>query len=234
MPTIQFKLSSKEDKNTHRREILIRFFNGKDFNVQTGSGIYVSAKHFEYVINRQACEKAGKNIPAKMSTCTADEAVRKGLSIYGRGMVVIRERILNEEGKHDKISKERLDQLSKLIEASFQRDGKAAVTPDWLKGIIDRFNHPENYLSEAEKVARMSIFAIAEQFLKESSISLGTEKHYRILFREMARYERFIQLTGNKRFTLTVEGLTRDRIDDFFDYVRNEHSLYVEKPSVVS
>ena len=66
MAQIEIRLSSKEDKQSHRCEILIRFFNGTQFDAYGKSGIFILPSHFRYYVNRAACEKAGVHVPAKV------------------------------------------------------------------------------------------------------------------------------------------------------------------------
>ena len=52
MASIELSISSKEDKVTHRSEILIRFVPFRGANLRVKSGLFISPKHFRYFINR--------------------------------------------------------------------------------------------------------------------------------------------------------------------------------------
>lgn len=234
MATIQFKLSVKENKESGKHEILIRFFNGKVFNVQSGSGIYVSEKHFEHEINRKACEKAGIRVPSKMITITSDEAEKKGYFIFDRGQIVIRERIENDDTKKDRLAKDRLDQLAKIIEDSFLNDGKDAIDSNWLRNTIDRFNHPDKFISQAEKDAAKSIYELGDQFIQHEDYSISVIKHFKGVLRNMARYEAFVRIMDKKpnENVWNIASIDRERIEDFRNYLRNEHQLQNEHKAI--
>ena len=53
MAKLELRLSSKVQQETGRQEILIRFFNGKVFNMRAKSEIYVNADFFEYYVDRK-------------------------------------------------------------------------------------------------------------------------------------------------------------------------------------
>lgn len=59
MAQIELRLSAKTDKITGLNEVLVRFYEGSKFNLRSKTGIFVSTKHFEFYINREATEKKG-------------------------------------------------------------------------------------------------------------------------------------------------------------------------------
>ena len=65
MANIDLKLSSKEDKVTHRSEILIRFYQGQKIDYRVKSGLFVEPRHFRYFVNRNASKKQGVVVPDK-------------------------------------------------------------------------------------------------------------------------------------------------------------------------
>ena len=50
MAQIELRLSSKKLTNG-KSEILLRFYNGKKFNLRAKSGVYIDPKYFEYEID---------------------------------------------------------------------------------------------------------------------------------------------------------------------------------------
>ena len=56
MAQIELRLSAKTDKITGLNEVLVRFYEGSKFNLRSKTGIFVSTKHFEFYINREATE----------------------------------------------------------------------------------------------------------------------------------------------------------------------------------
>ena len=54
MATILLSLSSKEDKITHRSEVLLRFLPFHGMNLRSKTGIFIYPRHFRYFVNRTA------------------------------------------------------------------------------------------------------------------------------------------------------------------------------------
>lgn len=102
MANIDLKLSSKEDKVTHRSEILIRFYQGQKIDYRVKSGLFVEPRHFRYFVNRNASKKQGVVVPDKVTSVTKEEAKAKGYAITTRGEVVITDRLITPEVKFDK------------------------------------------------------------------------------------------------------------------------------------
>ena len=67
MANIDLKLSSKEDKVTHRCEILIRFYQGQKIDYRVKSSLFVEPRHFRYFVNRNASKKQGVVVPDKVT-----------------------------------------------------------------------------------------------------------------------------------------------------------------------
>lgn len=235
MAQIEIRLSSKEDKQSHRCEILIRFFNGTQFDAYGKSGIFILPSHFRYYVNRAACEKAGVRVPAKTTSVTMKEAEAKGYSIRKSGEIVISEKIDTEDVKHDKEADAKLKALKMAITSAYESD-KEAVKNDknWLSTFIDKFHHPEKYMSQAEQDKQKSIYELAEVYLNQKQFSYDHVKGFRAMVRGMARYECFVRETDKSRTTFqwNIDEIDRDDIEDFFDYLRNEVQLQSEYPEI--
>lgn len=81
MANIDLKLSSKEDKITHRSEILIRFYQGQKIDFRVKTGLFIQPRHFKYFVNRAATKKQGVDIPDKITSVCKDEAMAKDMSL---------------------------------------------------------------------------------------------------------------------------------------------------------
>ena len=81
MATILLSLSSKEDKITHRSEVLLRFLPFHGVNLRSKTGIFIYPRHFRYFVNRTASQKAGVVIPENITSITQQEAEKRGYSI---------------------------------------------------------------------------------------------------------------------------------------------------------
>lgn len=66
MASIELSLSAKEDKITHRSEILIRFVPFRGANLRVKSGMFIAPKHFRYFINFNKTIAKGVIVPDKV------------------------------------------------------------------------------------------------------------------------------------------------------------------------
>lgn len=88
---------------------------------------------------------------------------------------------------------------------------------------------------EAKKTIKdKSFFAIMELFLQKKQFSYDQTKGYRVLMRTLARYQEFTNITDNDRkdWKLGIDTMTKEDVEDFCDYLRNEKALSEEYPAI--
>lgn len=106
------------------------------------------------------------------------------------------------------------------------------VTKEWLLRLVDEFHHPEKYDRKHTPSQELG-----EAYLKASAHKYP--QGYRVLFHAVARYEafrRYVEAQDKKHkgepFTFAVDTITPEDIEDFRDYLRNEHELAEEYPKL--
>lgn len=224
MATIELRLSAKVQKETGRSEILIRLFQGSKINLRAKTGVYVSPSHFEFFIDR---ENTQAKVPANVTTATKEEADKKHWVVYDRGEITVRNRLESPDKTYHTEAKNRVEALKAAILTAFERADKSTLTSEWLKDIIDRHSHPEKYL-EPKKQA-MPILPLMQEYLSKKGFAHTEEKCVRSMMRTFARFCTFIEMTENRKGMLEdIKSITKDDIDDFRDYIRNEHLLAKE------
>ena len=215
---------------TGRKEILIRLFQGSRINLRARSGLFINEEHFEYVINREKTEANGVKVPGTKLTASKSEAEKKGFVLYDRGEVVSKGRILTDDKTyHDGIIR-KLDELSKYVMEQFNKDGAYKVKGEWLKDAVCRFNHPEEFMAVKPKEHRHSFFEMFDLYLSKNEFSIYHIKNTRVLMRDLGRYEAFVRRFRHKSFKLELDTLDRETVEDFFDYVVNEHEYFEAYP----
>jgi len=231
MAKIELRLSSKVNKDNGKTEILVRFFNGKQFNLRAKTEVYINPRFFEYYINTKATKALGVTIPDKVTTATQAEALKEGYILRDSGEIVIKQRIETPEVKYHKDQARKIDDIKKAIFNAYENADKDVIEGDWLKVIVNRFNHPEKY-NIKEETPKESFFDLAAEFLEKKQYSYDFHNGYQVLLRDLARYEGFIQATDEQRpdFSLDVNTMTRDDVEDFIDYLKNEKALSKEYP----
>lgn len=239
MASLEFRLSSKESKATGAHEVLARFYNGTKFNLRAKTGIFIDKGHFAYVINRRATEEAWramgkyKTLAAKVTHATESEAVKNGYVICDRGEIVVNERLVTPAVKTATAAKNALASLAAAIETTYQHEPDPnALPPQWLQMVVDKF-HGRDVVKDD---GRPTIFAYGEEYLKAKGLATNRERHFNVLFRDIARYEGFVRMTDKKRanYCFDPAKVTSDEIEGFFDYIRNEHQLQKEYPAIFS
>ena len=234
MAQIETRISSKVDKETGRAEVLLRFFNGKVFDLYSGSDLFIKPEHFEYYVDRAKTEKKGISVNAKVTTMTKDEADAKGYCLRKSGIIVIRERIETADVTHDKEQCAKLDKLKAHIIEQYTSKGKS-MTKDWLKDVVERYNHPEKF---GVLEVKRSFAELAEEYYtiphggRLTPLSNDQQRAYKVLVRAVSRYEGYVQFSANKLFSFDIDTITRADIAGFADYLKNEKSLSERYPSL--
>lgn len=245
MAKIELRLSKKVQPETGMQEIMIRLFGGivnkerKTLDAFARSGVYVNANYFEYYINRKATINPKVAIPDNKITCTERTAIKNGWSIRNSGEIVTDNRRTRTEELtyHIKQAKEVKELCAHIIEECNATD-KELVTSKWLAEIVDKYRYPEKYTEVASTLKPKTIYELIDEFASEKTkageMGASTIRHYKVVSRMIARYEHFVRATqeDKKDFTFDVCTLTREDIEDFTDYARNEKSLYEEYTSV--
>lgn len=232
MAQIELRLSSKIQKETGRSEIMIRFYQGSKFDLYAKSEVYVSPDFFEYYVNRAKTKEMGVRLPDNVITSTLAKAERQGYALRKSGEIVISKRIETPEVKYHKEQEAKIISIKQHILEKFEEADKGGIKGDWLKDAVDRFNHPEKYITA--KAQGQSFYELGEDYIKKRDLAESHARVFRVLFRAVARYEGFVRATdaSKKDFSFDIDKITRDDIEDFSDYLRNEKSLSEEYPSI--
>ena len=102
----------------------------------------------------------------------------------------------------------------------------------WLDKIISHFFHPTKQYSGKRVRAKgeKSIYDLAEEYLEKKRFSYDHTKAFKVLIRDLARYEAFKNKVLHERFKWNIHKITRYDIEDFEHYLRNEKSLSEQYP----
>lgn len=242
MATIELRLSPKGIGE--RKEIMLRFFHGRNINTSCGSEHYILPEHFKYYIDRKSAERLNINL-GKADKATTAEAAKKGWPLRNSGEIVITERIETPSVKHDRDEARKIDEICSRILAAFSKANPADIDKAWLKNVIGRYNRPEEYLTEEERNHAKTIYEIGEDYISAKEFSYDAAKGVRVLLRTLARHEAFVRgmatakgkrmSAEDKRralFTWNLSTCTKEDVEDFIDFVANERALAEEYPHI--
>ena len=242
MAKIDYRLSKKILADSGRSEIVINFSH-QHLNMRAKSGIYVNPSFFEYYVDWKKTEnnakKYGINIErTNDETISRNKAAKFGFELQDSGMIKIRQRVITDEVSYHQEQEKRLEALKNAIMDAFTDNSldKESLTKDWLKDVVDRYNHPEKY--QDAPIEKKTIYDIIEEYTKTPDRKTNqplVESHARVFYvlsRAIARYAGYIRATDNSRkdFEFDIDKVTRDDIEDFTDYLRHEKELADDKP----
>lgn len=231
MAQIELRISRKVQKVTGKSEIMIRFFQGTSFDLYAKSEVFVNPEYFEYYINREKTENTGVKVPGNIITASVDKAGKSGYALRKSGAIVLKQRLETPDVKYHRQQIERLERLKKYIFDSFENADKAALSSEWLIGVVDRFNHPEKY---STKVKDMTFYELVELYISRRQLAESHARVYRVLSRVIARYEGFIRATEKDRrdYAFDAGSVTREDIENLTDYMRHEKLLSEQYPKL--
>ena len=128
------------------------------------------------------------------------------------GDIVIRQRLMTPDVVFHKEQKKKLVSLKAHISNQFEDaiNGKDPITKDWLKDVVDRYNHPEKYHVVPVEEQKKTIYQIINEYCNNSDRQLAEShtKMYRVLSRMIARYVGYVRAT-DKDVTLRNQRIYR-------------------------
>lgn len=101
---------------------------------------------------------------------------------------------------------------------------KGTADADWVRGIVERWLYPKPSItpSLAERI---------EQYAMEHPMADSTAYNYQMTAKKVRRYDAYQRDIDDKTgFALKVETITVEELEDFRDFLINEHLLYEELP----
>lgn len=203
MATFYLKLSKRIQKETQMSELIIRLRNGNDYDILVKSGLFITPDNFK------------------------------------NGALVVNRRKVGNDVKYHEDVERKLNGLKSYIQLKLNETDKKQITKAWLSDLIDRYLHPEKYQLQ-DDAEDLSFYTLAETYLTQKQFSYDHTKGFRVLVRAVARYEGFRRyeassvverrnlskvLADDEKFKFDPETVTRDDIEDFRDYLRNEKEL---------
>lgn len=203
MATFYLKLSKRIQKETQMSELIIRLRNGNDYDILVKSGLFITPDNFK------------------------------------NGALVVNRRKVGNDVKYHEDVERKLNGLKSYIQLKLNETDKKQITKAWLSDLIDRYLHPEKYQLQ-DDAEDLSFYTLAETYLTQKQFSYDHTKGFRVLVRAVVRYEGFRRyeassvverrnlskvLADDEKFKFDPETVTRDDIEDFRDYLRNEKEL---------
>lgn len=119
---------------------------------------------------------------------------------------------------------EQIAAIIEHIELSFDRN---KADGNWLRQAIEDVLHP----NLAYERNHPNLLVRMSGYIKQHEGTKQTKCQIENVYRKLTRYIAYKhEIVGNKDFNLFVENISLEDMNDFRDYVTNEHLLYVEYP----
>ena len=119
---------------------------------------------------------------------------------------------------------EQITAIIEQIETSFDRN---KADGDWLRQVIEDVLHP----NLAYERKHPNLLTRLSEYISRHEGTKQTKGQIENLYRKLTRYVAYNrEIMGDKEFNLFVETISLEDMNDFRDYVANEHLLYLEHP----
>lgn len=218
-------------KTGEQAEIVVRVYVSRLFSPQFRTGLYIDPTRFlqpERTATR--CATYVIDIPRKgklnYPEVKALEETRRKLSLFLERIV----RVCNTTAeRHSDLLT--ADWIGHALELINKNDSKTEdICFEHIQSLIDQENQQKEIKEEAAE--RKGFFELLDSFVSCNPSSRSQEKGVHVLMRALARYERFIQSSDKERssFIWDIDTTTKDDIEDFRDYFRNEKALSEQYP----
>ena len=210
MATIYLSLSTKVDA-TKKQEVLIRFSHGK-INQRARTNIFIPATYMD---------SKGKERDV----------------LDGEAILIPNFRLMSDEQSELKQyltdQKKKIESLKLSIQTAFnETKDKKSIPPDWLVDCIDKYYQRGKYALIEEITATQSFFEICDEFLEKYKQSEVRAKNFRVVVRTMRRYELYIRNKGQRNFTLQLDSITPDTLQDLSKFLSREDEISIEYPEI--
>ena len=144
------------------------------------------------------------------------------------------------EVEHTAKVKECIEKLMTFVDGRISADGLENISKGWLAEQIDSYNKAQEKAISDEnkkeykprKPKAPSFFDIYTNFITSHEISLSRQRHLKVIYRTLQRYELYRQLLHPK-FKLTLDGIDESLLHDLEDYIKNEHELLKRFPKII-
>lgn len=123
----------------------------------------------------------------------------------------------------------RLKALTDLLEQEINTTpDKAAITREYMQGIVKRFHKPTKAKKEHEK----SFFDVIDIYLATHKLSENRLKNFRVLVRCLHRFELYKRAEVSRGFSLSFTTLTSELLGQIETFLFDEQSVFRSHPEI--
>lgn len=234
-----------KERNDGKAEFIVRLYVTKQFCPQFRSGLFINPKRFTQKERkgRTRCTSYEIDIPRKgkhnLSEIKELETVDMKFALYLKRIIRICD--VTAEKHADGLTTEWINDAMRLVNKE-----NTNIIEDITYQHIATLAEKERQEIEAESIRanKRSFFDLLTDFRDNSKKKVNGKregdksdvwkKNFDVLVRALKRYEMFVRLSDNERrnFSLDVEAMDNETIEDIESFLRNEYMLLEEYPNI--
>lgn len=234
------KLSKARDDG--KSEIIVRLYVKKQFCPQFRSGLFIDPQRFMQPERgtHSRCTSYVIDIPRKGKLNFAEvkelSEVDTKLTLYLKRIIRICD--VTNERHREELTPDWINTAMRLVNKD--NTNTEDINYAYIVSLIEK----ERQEIEAEnlKTRKRSFFDYMTDFRdnakkkvngrREGERSDNWKRNFDVLTRALKRYEMFVRLSSRKEFTLDVDTIDKETIEDIESFLRNEYALAEEYPEI--
>lgn len=221
MAKYNLSLSAKAD-SIGNRQVMVRATISRDVRFRFKSGVWINPSYFDDEANSIIIPKKGR---LNYVVVNATESAKAQLDSFINRI----DRVCGSMSDH-------MDDLTvDFVEKAMKVTSNMAVSDISYYSIMAELDRAKEEEKNRERLAnKVSFFELMNIYLTKKDFSETRKRAFRVLVRQLQRYQSFVRATDRERkdFTLLVESMDSEVLEDFFDYFRNEKELSEEYPDL--
>lgn len=218
MASITYKLSNKTEENG-KSQVIVWLRANRTLQIQMQSGVYVQPKHFAVTSSNGGAKVGTIKVPnrSKLNFVEVQETTE---------------------------AKNRLQDFTNKLMRLLEVTPVDKLTKDYIKDAVSYFErfavHEITFASIEEcrqehegKEVRKDFFGYVDTFITEKNMQPSRQRYFNVLMRCLHRWQEYRRsLNPKEHFTIELDTLTADDVQDFREYLKNEHYLQIEQPTL--
>lgn len=229
-------------RNDGKAELIVRLYVTKTFRPQFRSGLYLNPQRFISLDSTNRCRRYEIDIPREGTQNFAEikdlKEVKRKFALYIERLQAICD--VTSEKHKDELTADWINTSIRLINK--ENTNIEDISYPHIISLIDK--ERQEIEAESIKANKRPFFDYMIDFRnnakkkvngkREGDKSEVWKKNFDVLVRALKRYEMFVQLSDKKRkdFTLDIDTIDKDTLEDIESYLRNEHTLLEEYPKI--
>lgn len=229
-------------RNDGKAELIVRLYVTKTFRPQFRSGLYLNPQRFISLDSTDRCRRYEIDVPREGTQNFAEikdlKEVKRKFALYIERLQAICD--VTSEKHKDELTTDWITTSIRLINK--ENTNIEDISYPHIVALIDK--ERQEIEAESIKANKCPFFDYMIDFRnnakkkvngkREGDKSEVWKKNFDVLVRALKRYEMFVQLSDKKRkdFTLDIDTIDKDTLEDIESYLRNEHTLLEEYPKI--